>query len=141
MTKVTTYIKTNRTDKYREFLNKPFEFKDIPNLFIGWKRKDDSIFTDVFYNDNHIELCICSDYYQINKGSRCFNTLSPATINDFINDMDRNDIELHWDEKALNDLKPIDYIISGEVGLYYKNLLDKMGKGFELNLENEKNEE
>jgi hypothetical protein len=140
MTKVATYIKTNRTNKYREFLNKPFEFKDIPNLFIGWEMKDDNVFIKVFSN-NSVKLNINSEHYQIDIGLHVYTSLNPLTINDFINDMDRNGIDLYWDEKALNNLKPIDYIISEEIGLYYKNLLDKMGKGFELNLENEKNEE
>ena len=56
----------------------------------------------------------------------------PQTIDDFINDMNRFEIELYWTNWIDINFEPKEYLKSEEIKTYFINLLTKMGKSNEL---------
>lgn len=131
MIKVVPYIETIGTEKFKKFLSSPFSF-DLLNsnnencIFEGWEKTDFHIYVspngDTLNCENGVD-------YSINK-----NTMLPypTTINDFINDMVRMNIDLYWSETILLTFEPKDMYSAEKIRQYYVDLLEKMDKGYEL---------
>lgn len=129
---VNPYINTFGTNKFKEFLLKPFTFDNIPELFYGWKRK--KMVNWVKFTSEECQLDILPYEYEIQnkKTNKKHKIPHPKTINDFINDMCRFDIPLIWDVWIENEFKPKDYLKEKQIVEYYRELLKKLNKEHEL---------
>ena len=52
----------------------------------------------------------------------------PRTLNDFISDCNRCDVNLWWNENAIKQYTPKVLLIQSDIDLYYKDILIKIGK-------------
>jgi hypothetical protein len=137
MIKTIPFIQTIGSEKFREFLTKPFQFDllcsdNIQILFDGWRCKDMATWFK-YTNDNNIILEVYAEEYIIKHHyPKKFVLPHPLTINDFINDMDRFGIQLYWNKWINENFEPKDFMHKDEIRNYYFNLLDTLGKSFEL---------
>jgi len=141
MMKVVPYIFTLGCEKFRLFLIQPFNIDMLSSvtnnnliniLFDGWHGKD-MVNWYKFINNDKIILEFFSTYYLIKTESRSLSRLPiPLTINDFINDMTRFNIQLYWTNWIDKNFEPKDFLNKNDISKYYVDLLDKMGKSHEL---------
>jgi len=144
MIKTVSYSKTNRSEKFRQFLASPFTIdmlypiyndKSCETLFDDWRGKDMLNGWCKLRNDD-FTLEFYPTYYTIKKNKPVDSTkymLSiPATIDDFITDMERFDVQLYWKKWIDENFEPKEYLHSDEVEQYFVELLMKMGKSHEL---------
>jgi len=145
MIKVTPFIETSGSDKFKQFLATPFTIdmlypifndKSCETLFEGWKGKN-MLSWYKFTNDNECILEFYADYYVIKKAIGKIKTVVyqlplPTTINAFINDMQRFGIQLYWMQWIDDNFEPKDYLHKDGIRAYYEDLLGKMDKSFEL---------
>lgn len=146
MIKVVPYIQTIGTEKYQSILGQPFDIEmlcllsdntDKKTLFEGWRGKN-MVNWHKFTNDNGHVIEFYPDHYIVKKavGSIKFIVYQlplPKTIDDFINDLDRFEIELHWGEWIDEIAEPKDYMNKNEIEGYFTDLLNRIGKGNEIN--------
>ena len=98
----------------------------IVNLFDGWIKKDYNIF-----EKENIKL-------KFNKQNECYKINDkyilpyPETLNDFISDLKRCNIDLYWKSEILKDLLVKDFYAENELKNYYNNLLRNLDKLNEL---------
>lgn len=142
MIKVVTFNKTRGSEKFKEFLAKPFkidmlyQFNDqsTDTLFDDWRGKD-MINWYKFTNDEYT-LEFYPTYYTLKKNKPIDSTKYmmsiPETIDDFINDMDRFKVQLYWTNWIDQNFEPKDYLSINQIKIYFKDLLIKMGKSEEL---------
>jgi len=135
MIKVVPYIETMGTNEYKKLLNTPFNFNDIPIYFNNWKGKKMGAWWK--FNDNNTTLEFFSSYYNvINKNmDNVIQLPLPKTLNDFINDMNRLDIELYWSNWMEENYDPKHFISKDKIKEYYKKLLSDIEKDHELSNE------
>jgi hypothetical protein len=148
MIKVVPFIETAGSEKYKEFLAKPFTIdmlypvlnaNSCETLFNGWKGKD-MLSWHKFMNEEKYTLEFYSRYYVIKKEGQTFKANDsvsyrlplPKTINDFISDMQRFGIQLYWTVWIDNNFEPNEFLRKDEIENYYSCLLNKMGKFNEL---------
>ena len=144
MIKTVSYGKTNRSEKFRQFLASPFSVdmiypvygdKSCETLFEDWRGKDMLNGWYKLRNDDYT-LEFYPTYYTIKKNkpvdSIQYMLSIPATIDDFITDMERFDIQLYWKKWIDENFEPKEYLHSDEVEQYFVELLLKMGKSHEL---------
>jgi len=144
MIKTVSYSKTNRSEKFRQFLASPFTIdmlypiyndKSCETLFDDWRGKDMLNGWCKLRNDD-FTLEFYPTYYTIKKNKPVDSTkymLSiPVTIDDFITDMERFDVQLYWKKWIDENFEPKEYLHSDEVEQYFVELLMKMGKSHEL---------
>lgn len=143
MIKVVPYTQTSGSEKFKQFLTTPFSIdmlypvfgdKSTNLLFDGWRGKD-MIHWHKFTNDNKYVLEFYASHYIIRKesGDSIKYMLSiPKTIEDFISDMNRFEIQIYWTDWIDQNFEPKDYLHVDEIRDYYAKLLGKMGKGHEL---------
>jgi hypothetical protein len=142
MQKVATYIETIGCEMFKKFISLPFSINLLYNvtneeginvIFDGWHGKDMGNWYK-FYNEENVVLEFYAGYYTIKfpkKESRIL--LSPKTINDFINDMDRFEVSLYWNQWMEDNFEPKDYLHVDDIPKYFNNLLIKMKKEEDLN--------
>ena len=137
MIKVSTFIKTTGSEKFREFLAQPFNFAHLCSYdghwqvyFEGWKGKDMGNWLRYRDDEKH-ELEVYPDTYKI-TGKKVSTLPHPKTLNDFINDMDRNGIQLYWNQWIDENFEPKDYLPKDEIDTYFTHLLIKMKKEKDL---------
>ena len=143
MIKVTPYNETTGSERFKEFLAKPFTVdmispvyndKSVETLFEDWSGKD-MINWFRFTNDEHT-LEFYPTYYTLKKNKPVDSTKYmmsiPLTINDFINDMDRFDVQLYWTNWIDLNFEPKEYLRADGIKKYFTNLLILMGKPQEL---------
>lgn len=149
MKHVIPYIKTSGSEKYKNFIAAPFTVdmlypvfneKSCETLFDGWHGKNMTNWYR-FTNDNKICLEFYPSHYTVGKEQQSFkptpNTIKftlplPQTINEFINDMNRYNVELLWTEYINEIFEPKEYMASEDIRNYYVDLLGKLGKSHEL---------
>jgi len=131
MNKVVPYFKTIGTKKFKEFLNHEFDLDFLLKYFNGWNGK---IMGDWWkFTYNNIILEFYPVYYYIRKPKGFIVQLPlPKTLNDFINDMNRLDIDLYWSDWIEENLEPKHFLPQNEIKNYYKKLLHDINKGHEL---------
>ena len=142
MIKVTPYALTIGSERFGKFLLTPFtlgmlypinnELSEI--LFDGWRGKD-MINWYKFTNDDKIILEFYPRYYTVKKNtpnSITYMLSIPKTIDEFINDMYRFEIELYWTQYIDFNFEPKEYLKTTEIKTYFTELLNKMGKSNEL---------
>lgn len=143
MIKTATFIQTFGTKNFKKFLETPFninmlypidENNNTKVLFDYWKGKN-MINWYKFINDDKTVIEFYPTHYVLIKNdsnSTKYTLLNPKTINDFINDMDRFDVQLFWTDLIDIILEPKDYLNKEQIKTYYVNLLEKMNKSNEL---------
>ena len=136
MIKTTKYSNTSGNEKFKIFLNKKFNFNMLnptstDHLFDGWMINGTS-----GYTTEECSVEIFSTYYSIKKNISVdditYLLSIPNTIDDFINDMDRFNIQLYWNNKIDLIFEPKDYLHVDNIKDYYVNLLSKINKSHEL---------
>lgn len=145
MNRVSPLILTLGTDSYKIFLTQSFDFNmlfnvngltNINTLFTYWRGKNMLNYLK-FTNDDDIVLEAYSTFYTIH--GKNFNSEIklpiPLTINDFIGDMIRYNVQLFWSNWIEENFEPKDYLNIADIPHYYINLLKKMNKSHELILE------
>jgi hypothetical protein len=131
--KAVPYIKTFGTEKFKQFLTTPFNGDLLVTLFKGWKKKDlKNIIRYEYDYENVIIEFINEMEYQIRCRNKFYKLMIPETIDVFICDMNRLEIDIFWDESIDVKFEPIDYLEKNEIKNYYWELLEKMGKSHEL---------
>jgi len=140
--KVAQHIATRGTESYKNLLAQAFNIgmlKDFGNegttpvLFDCWRGKDMNNWYK-FTNDDGVILEIYPEYYLIKKPSSSEKLSLPLSLNDFITDMLRHNVQLYWAKWIDENLEPMDYLPVNEIPNYYVELLKKMGKSHELNI-------
>jgi len=141
MIKVVPYIMLHGSEKFRDFLNQPFDMNilyQIDNvqtvvLFDGWRGKSMGSWYK-FTNDENIVLEFYATHYTVAypKSTSKYMMGLPFTINDFINDLYRCNVQLYWTEWIHENFEPKDYIHRDEIREYFVNLLKRMDKSHEL---------
>ena len=143
MINVVPYSETTGSEKFKEFLTKPFTldmlypvFNDqsCETLFENWRGKN-MINWHRFSNDDKIILEFYPTYYTVRKDVKDAITYMlslPTTINDFINDMKRFGVQLYWTEWVDQNFEPKEYLRVDKIKDYWIDLLAKMGKSHEL---------
>jgi len=144
MIKVVPYILTSGGEKFKQFLALPFSIdmlypvlgdkcdKSCELLFEGWRGKD-MVNWYRFTNDDKCVLEFYPTYYVMKKGDAIKYMLSiPKTIQDFIEDMHRFEIQIYWTDWIDLNFEPKDYLHVDEIRDYYSDLLKKMSKSHEL---------
>lgn len=130
MIPVVPYIKTLGTERFKEFLNSPFDLDFLLNYFDGWKGK---VMGDWWkFTNDKITLEFFPVYYDVKKWREDIRLPLPKTLNDFINDMDRLGIELFWSAWVEENLEPKDFLQQDKIKEYYQNLLNELDKGHEI---------
>jgi hypothetical protein len=141
MQKVVTYIQTTGSEIFRNFISLPFSVNLLCNItneeginviFDGWLGKDISTWIR-FKNEENVVLEFYPDNYKINVKSKTHILPLPKTINDFINDMDRLEVSLYWNQWMEDNFEPKDYLHIDDISKYFTKLLIRMGKSNELN--------
>jgi len=144
MIKVVPFSQTKGSKNFKMFLETPFTidvlypiFGDKSNetLFEDWRGKDMLNGWYKFTSDE-FTLEFHSTYYEIKKNKPA-NSIKymlsiPKTINEFINDMDRFGVQLHWIDIIDQKFEPKDYLHVDEIKEYWNDLLGRMGKSHEL---------
>jgi len=143
MIRASQYTKTFGTEKFRIFISQKFTIdmlypiyndKSCETLFDNWHGKD-MLGWHRFKNDDKIILEFYPTYYTIKKdvpNAISYMLSIPQTINDFISDLNRFNIQLYWTNWVDENFEPKDYLNTEEIKPYYEDLLGKMGKSFEL---------
>jgi hypothetical protein len=142
MQKVATYIQTIGCEMFKKFISLPFSInllysltneEGINVIFDGWHGKDMGTWCK-FYNEEKFILEFYAEYYFIKYGNRENQKLPlPKTINNFINDMDRFEVPLYWNQWMEDNFEPKDYLHVDDIPKYFTNLLIKMKKEEDLN--------
>jgi hypothetical protein len=137
MLNVVPFIQTVGTDKFRELISKPFTTKmlcDIDSdnvLFNNWKHRN-MLTWDKYYDDETI-LEFYPNEYNIKSNTIYIKSQPiPLTVNDFINDMYKYKIKLTWSKWVDINYEPVDILDKNEIKSYYKEMLKKIEKSFEL---------
>ena len=142
MIKAVPYIQTSGSEKFKDFLNKPFTLdmlfpvfndKSCDLLFEDWRGKD-MINWFKFTNDDGVVLEFYPDKFIIKKSKKhiTYQLQMPITINDFIIDCERYGIDLYWTTWIDLNFEPKEYLHAGQIKTYWADLLNKMGKSHEL---------
>ena len=142
MIKVVPYIKTMGSERFKEFLAKPFKLDMLypvssnisEKLFDGWRGKN-MINWHKFSNDDKIVLEFYPTYYTIKKDVKdgiTYMMSLPVTIDDFINDMERFGVQLYWTDWVDLNFEPKEYLNKDSIRLYFTHLLARMEKSHEL---------
>jgi hypothetical protein len=143
MIKVVPFSQTSGSENFKTFLALPFSIdmlypvfgdKSCEQLFEGWHGKD-MINWHKFTNEDKVVLEFYATYYIVTKNvpnAIKYMLSIPKTIDDFINDINRFEIQLYWTPWIDLNYEPKDYLHVDEIKGYYKDLLIKLGKSHEL---------
>lgn len=138
MIKAVPFIQTIGTDKYQSILSQEFDIKmlcllsdndETKILFDGWRGKDMLNWFKIT-NEDGIILEFYPEHYIISKkGSNIkYQQKKPKTINNFIDDMNRYEIQIYWGDWIDEVAEPKDYMNKNKIKDYYNNLLKRIGK-------------
>ena len=136
MNRAVPFIETIGSEKLKTFLEQSFivdMLNSEENLFEGWRKKDMNGWYK-FTNDEKVVLEFYPNHYIINISR--LSTMStvpfPRTLNEFINDMHKYNVQIYWCDRMLSLLEPKDFLHKDEIKTYFMELLKKMGKSHEL---------
>ena len=140
MIKAVPFKYTTGSEKFKEFLATPFEFKqlcspldDYQQIFDGWKVKDMVNWTRYTNDDNYV-LEVYPTHYIIRQGKNIagYQMPTPKTIDMFINHMDMFGIQLYYNDIIDELFEPKEYLHKDEIKQYFIDLLGKLDKSHEL---------
>jgi hypothetical protein len=147
MIKVVPFIQTTGDYNFKKFIARPFTIdmlypvfneNSCETLFSGWT--SDNLMPPLYLftnkNNGHM-LEFRPDKYIIKHigGVVGYQLPLPKSINHFINDMNRFCIDLYWTEWIDRNFEPKAYLSKDDVVAYYKDILEKIGKGNELQIQ------
>lgn len=141
MIKAVPFIETIGSDKFKEFMLQPFKISmlcqinngDEP-IFTQWRYKNMGSWYK-FTNDDDIVLEFYPDQYDIIVKNNKKTIMSlPQTLDDFVCDMKRYNVQLFWDDLIDLKFEPKDYLNKDEISAYFVNLLAQIDKSNELEL-------
>jgi hypothetical protein len=140
MIKVTPYLETMGSEKFKKFLAQPFTFDqlsklhgDIEVLFDGWRAKDMNSWVR-YTNDDGVVLEVFLTHYNLKKSGKelTYRLTPPSSINNFIEVMNRFGIELYWTRWIDENFEPKEYLHVDDIKQYFIDLLAKLDKSNEL---------
>lgn len=143
MIKVSPFIQTTGSERFKQFLSQPFTIdmlypvfndKSTVTLFDGWRGKD-MVNWHKFTNDDKFVLEFYPNHYIIRKdvaNAIKYMLSNPKTINDFINDMDRHGVQIYWTQWIDENFEPKECLDNDDIKAYFVDLLTKMKKSHEL---------
>lgn len=134
MNKVVPFIDTIGSEKFKTFIEQSFSINVLNSdemLFGGWRRKDMGGWYK-FTNDEKIVLEFYPNHYIINMRGIMSTIPLPKTLNEFINDMYKYNVQIYWCDRMLDLFEPKDFLHKNEIKTYFMELLKKMGKSHEL---------
>ena len=138
--KITPFIHTTGDEKYKDFINQAFNVESLSSkfttgliFFSGWYGKDLGEWKSV-RNDDGVVLEFYPSYYTIKlpKETTKYTIPLPETIDMFITDMFRYNIQLYWNDWIDTYFEPKQYLPQNEIKDYFVNLLKIMDKSHEL---------
>lgn len=139
--KVVPLINTLGTERFKDLLNKDFDYNYICNvnnneitpIFKGWsgKKNNNNIAFECDYENVTLDFNN-SGLYSIRKIGSAIKLKTPETINDFINAMILNEIDLFWRDWIEEKYEPKDFLANDEIKSYYVDLLNDLNKDGEL---------
>jgi hypothetical protein len=143
MIKVTPFIMTIGDEDFKKFLSQVFTLdmlypifneKSVETLFADWRGKD-MLSWHKFTNGDSVVLEFYPDYYFLKKSGKdiAYQLGVPRTLDEFINDMYRYEIELYWTMWVDENFVPMQYLHREQIGTYFADLLKKMDKSQEIN--------
>ena len=143
MVAVVPYSKTKGSEKFKEFLAQPFTVdtlypvfnqKSGDTLFDNWRGKD--MLNWHKFNNDDFTLEFYPTYYTVKKNkpvdSIKYMLSIPKTIDDFINDMNKFEVQLYWTSWIDQNFEPKEYLPVDGIKGYFEDLLANMGKSHEL---------
>lgn len=141
MIKVTPFILTIGDEKFKEFLRQTFKLdmlypifneKSVETLFTDWRGKD-MLSWYKFTNGDGVVLEFYPEYYKIKKNKGItYQLLIPETLDEFITDITRFDVQVYWTIWVDENFEPKQYLHKDEIKQYYVDLLQGMDKSHEL---------
>ena len=136
---VMPYIETMGCDRYKKFIMQPFSIDmlnsnddAIPTYFDGWRRKNMGTWEKLTNDDNIILEFYPNQYNIIIPKANKITISLPLTINDFINDMQKYNVQLYWSTWMDENFEPKEYLNQNQIREYFVDLLNKMDKSYEL---------
>ena len=138
MNKAMPYIYTIGTKEYKNFVLQTFNIELIQTLFVGWKLIKDENNIKLINEKGTILLTFHPQlyifvYYRIDfmeKTQYYYDLSVPKTLNDFISDLHR--CNLIWNDEALKNLTPKDYLPENDVESFYRKSLNEIEKNNEI---------
>lgn len=142
MIKIAQYIETIGDESFKDFLNQPFKIDMLYPVFgenssntllYGWRGKDMGgwyKFTDE--TNNVLEFYPNTFKVKKYKDSITYELPLPSTLNVFIEDMFRFDIQLYWSKWVDENFEPKQYLKKDSIKDYWIELLEKLEKSHEL---------
>lgn len=142
MIKTARYIDTIGDKNFKQFLNQPFKIdmlypvfgdKSSHTLLYGWRGKDMSgwyKFTDE--RNNVLEFYPTTFKIKKYKDSVTYELPLPISLNEFVEDMFRFNIELFWSKWVDENFEPKQYLNADDIKKYWIGLLEKLDKSQEL---------
>ena len=137
MLNVVPLIKTVGTVKFKELISREFKLEMLYDINLDNVLFDDFKYKNMltwhkFYNDDVVLEFYTTEYNIKKNDSYVKSQPIPITLNDFINDMFKYDIKLTWSKWVDMNYEPIDILDKNEIKSYYKEMLKKIEKSFEL---------
>lgn len=134
------------SERFKNFLAQPFKFNQLcslenisnvkithQNFFDGWRAKDMNTWIR-YTNDDGVILEVFSNYYNLKKSGKdvIYKLTLPSTINNFIDVMNRFDVQLYWNAWIDENFEPKEYLNVENIKQYFVDLLAKLDKSNEL---------
>lgn len=136
--KVVPFIQTMGNDDFKSFIRKDFTPNILFNtsndiiLFNDWRGKSMGTWYK-YTNGDGVILEFYPEHYIIQPPKLPKIKLPlPNTVDDFINDIYKYNIRLLWSDWVIENFEPKQFIHNDEIRDYYRELLGKIDKGFEL---------
>lgn len=138
--KASPYINTVGDEEFKDFITSKFNPNMLFNIgndplvnvvFNEWRGKDMGKWNK-YFNEDGVILEFYPDYFTIQNKTNKVTIPLPNSINDFINDMIKYDIQLYWSDWIVRTYDPKQFLNKNEIRDYYVDLLGKMEKSHEL---------
>jgi hypothetical protein len=102
-------------------------------LFDGWRGKDMGTWYRYTSDDNVVLEFYSNEYNILLPYNKIKQTLPfPKSLNEFINDMCKYNVQLYWGDWIDENFEPQEYLNNENIRQYYVDLLAKMDKSHEL---------
>ena len=127
---------TRGNDQYKIYVDQDFSHQMLQTIndgiFDDWKFKDLSGWFK-YSNSDGINLEFYPSHYVIKAKNNEYKLPLPVTINEFIIDMNRLNINIFYTFRIYDIFEPRDILQQSDIKEYYVILLEKMNKSYELN--------
>lgn len=135
--KIAPYSMTRGNDQYKKYIDQDFSHQMLQTIndgiFDDWKYKDLGGWVK-YVNSDGINLEFYPAHYIVKLKNNDYKLPLPVTINEFIIDMNRLNIDLFYTFSIYDIFEPRDILQPSDIKEYYVILLERMNKSFELNI-------